>query len=257
MCFDYSTMTRTVSEYKDTFKEEHQKFISETLESTLKDTGIEIYHTNGFQHRSLPIAVWDQGFDSPIFTNAHWGLIPQWAKDTDTAKSIRTKTINARGETIFDKPSFRMSAVSGRAVIPMDGFYEHHHSSDVIIPYYIYDTKPIYCAGLYSEWTDKTSGEIVPTFSMVTCRGNGLMTQLHNNPKASGPRMPFILDSQNDIYKWLSPHTLRDDIQNMIQPLRRNLEFYPVQKIRGKYSLGNSPRTRERFEYDSEPIFRL
>lgn len=70
-------------------------------------------------------------------TVAKWGLIPNWVKDLDTANKIRNKTINARGESIFEKPSFKNSARTKRCLIYVNGFYEHHYFNEKTYPYYI------------------------------------------------------------------------------------------------------------------------
>ena len=74
----------------------------------------------------------------------------------------------------------------------MDGFYEHHHHKGKTYPYYIYrrDGNPMVLAGLYSDWADPETGELLTTFSIVTTAGNPMMARIHNNPKLAGPRMP-------------------------------------------------------------------
>ena len=87
------------------------------------DEGFQI---SGFAHPKVIIYTNDKPYEPKLST---WGLIPSWAKD---AYSIWNKTLNARGETIFEKPSFKKSAEEKRCLIPVEGFYEYHHFKDVI-----------------------------------------------------------------------------------------------------------------------------
>lgn len=107
-------------------------------------------------------------------------------------------TLNARGETIFEKPSFRTSAKNHRCIIYVAGFYEHHHYNNKTYPFFIYrkDAQPMALAGLWSEWKNPDTGGRLNTFSIVTTKGNKMMARIHNNPKLKEPRMPVILPSE-------------------------------------------------------------
>jgi len=155
------------------------------------------------------------GFAHPeviIYTNhkpyhpilSHWGLIPHWIKNDQQAKDIWNKTLNARGETIFEKPSFRDAAKSKRCLIPVAGFYEYHHKGKSKVPYYICspDDEPLLLAGLWSEWLNSGTGELLNTCSIITTQANPMMATIHNNPKLKEPRMPLILRNE-DADKWL------------------------------------------------------
>lgn len=125
-----------------------------------------------------------------------WGLIPSWAKDP----TIANRLINARGETIAEKPSFRGSFKHKRCLIPADGFYEWkmQYGEKTKTPYYIYmkDRRPFAFAGLWDEW-HSPSGGILRTCTIITTEPNELMSTLHN-------RMPAILE-QKDFDQWLDP----------------------------------------------------
>lgn len=155
------------------------------------------------------------GFAHPeliIYTNNHptkprlstWGLIPNWIKTKEQADSIKNKTLNARSETIFEKPSFKLSAKSYRCIIPLAGFYEYHHTKSKKEPYLIshINDEPLYMAGLWSKWTNKQTGEIINSCSIITTKANKLMSHIHNNPKLSEPRMPLILNEMQ-LDEWL------------------------------------------------------
>ena len=125
-----------------------------------------------------------------------WGLIPMWAKDP----SIGARLINARSETLAEKPSFRGSFKYKRCLILADGFYEWKTvaGKKTKIPYYIHlnDRRPFAFAGLWDSW-ESPDGSNLKTCTIITTEPNELMATLHN-------RMPAILHPR-DYAKWLDP----------------------------------------------------
>lgn len=248
MCYDvkaihYAEHRRAKREGNDDRAREIQK--------KLESMGVEMHHcVSGFSHPHLLI----YGQDDPILPfAAQWGLIPHWAKTKEAAKLIWNKTINARGETIFEKPSFRDSAKDKRCLLYIDGFYEHHHKQGKSFPYFIErnDKQPMPVAGLWSEWLDQSTGEIMKTFSMVTCEGNPMMTEIHNNPKLKGPRMPLIFENENEADQWLDTKASKESLRSLIKPLNNDiLNAHTVKPIRGKDAVGNSPEAEEVYLYD-------
>lgn len=129
-----------------------------------------------------------------------WGLIPFWTKTPEASKTIRTKTFNARVESLKEKPSFRHTIKSQRCLVLTNGFYEWQHVGKEKIPHFIKLREDIAMpmAGLYDAWTDKETGEVLNTFTIVTTAANPLMERIHNTKK----RMPVIL--QGDAEKaWI------------------------------------------------------
>ena len=127
---------------------------------------------------------------------AKWGLIPAWAKDP----SIGNRMINARAETVAEKPAFRDAFRARRCIVPASGFYEwQRRGNGPKQPYLIRrrDGAPVGFAGLWEAWTDRGTGEEITTCTIVTCEPNPLMAKLHN-------RMPVILDPA-DYDAWLDP----------------------------------------------------
>ncbi len=118
-----------------------------------------------------------------------WGLIPNWSKDI----KIASKMINARAETLTEKPSFRQLVNRKRCLIFTDGFYEWQTipESKKKIPHIIYfkDGMPFTFAGLWDEWKDIQTGTILTTATIITTSANEFMSQIHN-------RMPVIIDEQ-------------------------------------------------------------
>lgn len=156
-----------------------------------------------------------------------WGLIPMWAKDP----SIGNRLINARGETIAEKPSFRGSFKHKRCLILADGFYEWKSiaGQKTKTPYFIHmkDRKPFAFAGLWDTW-ESPDGSSVKTCTIITTEPNDLMKSLHN-------RMPVILYPR-DYGKWLEPSPQTpDNLLPLIKPFPADdMSAYPVSTLVNK-----------------------
>ena len=223
------------------------------LEELYKElTGEPFFQANGFDHPHLLIYT-EENPHIPVA--AQWGLIPHWVKDEKTAKQIWNKTINARGESIFEKPSFRSAAKSKRCLIQINGFYEYHHYKGKTYPFYIYrkDGEAITLGGIWSEWVNKESGEIFRTFSIVTTEGNELLAKIHNNPKLSGPRMPLIIPEEKE-EEWLKSANNemdKEEIKQLILPYASDeLQAHTVAKLKGKNAVGNVPEATDKVVYE-------
>src|SRR5687768_8735432 len=136
-----------------------------------------------------------------------WGLVPSWAKDA----RIGNKMINARAETILEKPSFRKPLQSKRCLVPVSGFYEWHDTGQGKIPYHIYlKDEPVFAlAGLYDIWLDP-DGQELDTYTIVTTSANSFMERLHN-------RMPVILPQDREDM-WLDPATPLSGLVTLLSP---------------------------------------
>lgn len=126
-------------------------------------------------------------------TTFRWGLVPFWAKDP----SIGNRMINARAETIAEKPSFRNAYRKRRCLILADGFYEWHTEGGVKIPYFISlaSGEPSAFAGLWENWQSKETDESLQTTTIVTTAANDYLSRLHH-------RMPVVLEPGNAA-RWL------------------------------------------------------
>ena len=163
----------------------------------------------------------------------HWGLVPSWAKDV----KIASKMINARSETILEKPAFKPLIKAKRCIVPMDGFFEWKAGEEggpvtakgkpAKQPYFIHrlDGEPLAVAGLWAAWRDKEGGDDAPwlhSCTVITTAANGTMSPIHD-------RMPVILPaSQWD--KWLDP-TNQDlvDLNGLLVPAPDTiLTMHPV-----------------------------
>lgn len=144
-------------------------------------------------------------FDSMI-----WGYLPKWAKENQRA------IINARSETVLDKPSFK-SILGTRAVVPAEGFYEWKNGFNDVgtskrAPYYFQrtDLDVALLAALYSKSTNPTTGEIERTFLLLTRAANKMMANYHD-------RMPVILES-NEVSDWLGNDSTSEAVAHATKP---------------------------------------
>ena len=170
----------------------------------------EQYRVNAFTFPDYPIITADREVQS-----FKWGLIPIWVKDKKQADEIKRMTLNARTDTIFQNPSFREPIMKKRCIVPSTGYFEWRHEGNKKIPYYIYvKDEPIFSmAGIYDEWLDKTTGEVVKSFSIITTDPNSLTDYIHNTKH----RMPAIL-SMEDEERWLDPKLAKTEIERLLRP---------------------------------------
>lgn len=208
-------------------------------------------HVSGFTHPTLVCFTDAEPYRPQLLT---WGLIPAWTKDEVQAHKLRVQTLNARGESIFEKPAFRNSALAKRCLIFVNGFYEHQHFMKRTYPWYIHvkDREAFALAGLWEEWRDPASAVTLRTFSVVTTTGNPLMARIHNNPKIDGPRMPLILPPELED-EWLRPIADERDIERIKQLIlpfpQEELEAHTVRPLLGKAATGDPGLASEPFEY--------
>jgi putative SOS response-associated peptidase YedK len=146
---------------------------------------------------SQPVAVLTD-WNKRVVEWMRWGLVPSWAKDV----SISNKLINARGETLQEKPSFRNAFQRRRCLIFADGFYEWKREGGKTpsVPYYFYarDRKPFAFAGLWEFWRSP-DGDDLRSCTIITTSANGLLSDVHE-------RMPVILDRLS-LPAWLGAGT--------------------------------------------------
>jgi putative SOS response-associated peptidase YedK len=131
------------------------------------------------------VAVRDDKDDQREACSLKWGLIPFWAKDP----AIGNRMINARAETVAEKPAYRNAFKHRRCVVLTDGFYEWRRDGSAKMPYFITteSAEPFGLAALWEAWTDKTSGEHIESTTLITTAADPYIEQLHH-------RMPVALD---------------------------------------------------------------
>lgn len=159
----------------------------------------------------------------------HWGLIPSWAKDPE----VGNRMINARAETVAEKPSYRKAFQERRCLILADGFYEWQKTDNGKQPFYIrmQDESPFAFAGLWESWRN---GREIRSCTIITTAPNELAAPIHN-------RMPVILNP-GDYEMWLDPDfDERDPLTSLLKPYPADvMEAYPVSRRVNKPS-NNEP----------------
>jgi putative SOS response-associated peptidase YedK len=182
-----------------------------------------------------------------------WGLIPEWTKSQEQANIIRYKTFNARSESIATKPSFSSSFRSKRCIIPVKGFFEWQHLGNEKIPWYIYHTENevLSLAGLYDDWIESNTGEVLSTFSIVTTEANDLMAVIHN----SGKRMPVILNKSTE-NRWIDVSISTDEAISLIYPAPSEiLKAHTISPLINDRSANrNTPEVIKPYNYSKENL---
>jgi putative SOS response-associated peptidase YedK len=219
MCYHSSDPT------KEALKRAYAKNMASKQKEAIDENYKQRKHINGFSFPKLMVVT--QAEPEKInFLN--WGLVPNWfskkgATEAEQNKSlvqIKTATLNAKSETIFELPSFKTVIENQRCLIISGGFFEWQHIGNQKIPYFISlkNEEAFSFGGIYSNWVDQQTGEIINSCSIITCEANPLMAQIHNTKK----RMPFILP-KNKEDDWLKPNFKKDEIVNLMSPLNENL----------------------------------
>lgn len=171
---------------------------------------------NGFNHPEMPVIT-----DSELKL-MNWGLIPFWSKDD----KIKSYTLNARAETIFEKPSFKNRISTNRCIIPANGYFEWKHTGNKKQPYFIHlkNQDSFSFAGIWDEWLNSLTGEIINSFSIITTTANPLLAEIHNTKK----RMPVILTEENE-FNWVNKGLTKNEISEFLKPLaQEHFEAFPI-----------------------------
>ena len=203
------------------------------------------YYVSGFDYPQMPVITNQKPDTIQTYT---WGLIPFWVKSPADAAVIRSKTLNARSDTVLTKPSYRNAIRRKRCLVPADGFYEWQTMGGKKYPYYIRlkDRDIFSMAGLWDEWSNASTGEVLKTFSILTTEANPLMETIHNTKK----RMPVILPKEKE-WEWLQNDMAPEEILALAKPLNEELmEAYTISKlITSRNSDRNVPAIQEAYDY--------
>lgn len=148
-----------------------------------------------------------------------WGLIPSWAKDS----SMGSRLINARSETVTEKPAFREAFKRRRLIIPADGFYEWQRTGGRKQPFFFHmkDNHPFGFAGLWDRWKSE-DGEAVESCTILTTDANEVLRPVHD-------RMPVILATE-DYELWLDDDLRKSSLrEELLRPFTASeMEGYPI-----------------------------
>lgn len=204
-----------------------------------------VFHASGFSFPKWPVITAEEPDKINLY---RWGLIPHWVKDEEQAKKIRGQTLNARSETIFEKPSFRISIHKKRCFVISTGFFEWQDYKKKKYPYFIHlkNTEIFALAGIYSKWVNKSTGEIINTFSIITTAANPLMAKIHNSKE----RMPVILPEEIE-RDWLDNDLTDEQIKKFFPAIdERKMEAHTISKlITSRKENSNVAEVQERYVY--------
>jgi len=154
-----------------------------------------------------------------VLSMRRWGLVPSWSKD----EKIGNRLINARAETVAEKPSFRTALRRRRCLVPADGFYEWAGRKGAKQPYFIgFEGRALFAfAGLWERWTPP-EGEPIDTCTLLTTAASEQLRTLHD-------RMPVIVDP-HDYDLWMDPDVREPDLVSPVIGRNRGsaLDFYPI-----------------------------
>jgi putative SOS response-associated peptidase YedK len=184
-----------------------------------------------------------------------WGLVPSWAKDP----SIGSRMINARMETVADKPSYRKAFASRRCLLPADGYFEWYPTEQRTKagkprkqPFFIRprDGATLAMAGLYEIWRDPTREDDDPERFRWTC--TVITTDAEDDIGRIHDRMPLMVEPDRRA-AWLDPRTERADLLDLLVPAAPgNLEAYPVSAAVGNVR-NNGPELVEPLPAEDAP----
>ena len=178
---------------------------------------------NGFNFPKTPVISNQEMNQVQLF---NWGLIPNWSQDDE----IKKFTLNARMETLAEKPSFK-DVIENRCLILSDGFFEWQWRDSkgkekrkylIQVP-----QKELFAfAGIWSEWTNPKNGNVIKSYSVITTEANELMSEIHNSKK----RMPLIIPKEREL-DWLNaipiPEVMRDfDTDLVAQEVDADLRLF-------------------------------
>lgn len=196
-----------------------------------------VYHANGFSYEQHPVLT-----SAGTLQLLSWGLIPQWCSSETQAFTLRSSTLNARIETLTEKPSFREAAAKRRCIVPSTGFFEWQTQNGKKIPYFISvnNAQVFSMAGIWERWVSPTN-ESFETFSIVTTHANALMEKIHNTKK----RMPVILTPALE-KEWLNP---TNAVANFAEPFPPSeMNAHTISKLISQPN-SNQPAVSARFDY--------
>lgn len=202
-----SSLTKTEKELEERFR---ANFYSEDLERYNPLPNFNVAPTN------LHPVITQQ--EPKIIHLYRWGLIPYWAKDI----KIGAKMINARVETISEKPAFKQAFEKRRCIVPFDGYYEWLKTPEGKIPYRIQvtNTEIFTVAGLYESWRGP-DGKTINSFTVITKEAEPVIAHLHD-------RMPFILLPEQEGL-WLDSTVPSKEVMKFLQPVPGEfLKWYRV-----------------------------
>jgi len=205
-----------------------------------------IYHASGFSFPKWPVITTEKPNTIQMY---QWGLIPHWIKSLEDATRFRANTLNAKSETVLEKPSFRFSIKNKRCLVMSTGFYEWQDINKKKYPYFIKlkNENLFAMAGIYQNWTDSETGELFNTFSILTTYANPLLERIHNMKK----RMPVIVSADKE-NEWINTELSSEKIKSFFTPLHeQQMTAYTISKlITSRSKNSNVPEVQNEYIYE-------
>jgi len=213
-----------------------RKTLTKDMQSIIEELAIEEWgnpdnylpNYNIAPTQNSPILIYK---DKRIIKSMRWGLIPSWAKD----EKFGARMINARIETLTEKPSYRNLVSTNRCIVVTDGYYEWKKDGDIKVPYYFKDPDDnlLPMAGLYDVWKHP-DGHLIPTYTVITKEAQNDIATIYN-------RMPVIL-SQEHLEKWLRTKIFSvSEALELAKDTNPIFENYPVSLLVNSVK-NNSPK---------------
>ena len=200
-----------------------RKTLTRDLQSIIEELAIDEYLDDGFEPsyniaptQLSPVLIGKN--DSRLLRRMKWGLIPGWSKDD----AIGSKMINARSESLLEKPSFQNLVHQNRCVVITDGYFEWKKGNEGSQPFYISHPgeKLLPLAGLWTTWESSSSG-MISSYTVITTTSQKAIAHIHN-------RMPVILNP-TAIDEWIQCEKNTPDIAMVnLVPYPGHLSYYPV-----------------------------
>lgn len=193
----------------------HPEKVAERFEVELPLEGIPVRY-NAAPSQRLPVIYPEESCRKLDFF--HWGLIPSWAKSSQ----VGYKMINARGETVASKPSFRRPFKSRRCLVLADSFYEWQKTPQGKLPtrFLLQNEEPFAFAGIWEKWLSPEK-ENIYSFAIITTDANSVVEPVHH-------RMPVILKPCEE-KTWLNLDSSEENLQSLIRPYpSEEMRSYPV-----------------------------
>ncbi|UCF49697.1 MAG: SOS response-associated peptidase [Thermoplasmatales archaeon] len=232
MCYRYSIHSDTM-------------VIESRFDATFQDKFEKKYHTGAFDQTKLPVITNELPKQIQLY---NWGLVPFWIKTSNQADEIKQRTVNARAETIYEKPAYRNSAENKHCLVIADGFFEWRYFQGRNYPYYIRlkSHEPFAIAGLWDCWKNNETNEKLYSYTIITCPANPLMAKIHNKKK----RMPVILTKEMERY-WINNSLTKDQAEKILIPFEQDkMEAYTISRlITSKNQNPNVPEVINQYKY--------
>jgi putative SOS response-associated peptidase YedK len=199
-----STLTKGIKSLSENFSVDHWDF--KNLKSNY----------NIFPGNFTPVLIKEK--EIRVVKKMRWGLIPSWSKNI----TIGNNMINARSETLLEKPSFQNLINQNRCIVFSDGYFEWKIENGIKKPFYIHhhEKKTLPMAGLWTKWTSNNS-EKIHSYTIITTTSQKQLSSIHR-------RMPVILN-KDDIEDWLNTNNRRTSITlEKLHQINSRLNFHPV-----------------------------